>query len=401
MAERDDFLAAVAARLPLPEAEREEILDELWGHLVDAEQALLAEGLDSQAAQREAVHRLGRPDTLAEGLIAARCTTGRLLVAVGGGLWAAAGRAVVGLIVGWAAMVGVVLLVLTAGAALSAAGWKLPTISLGQAVDSLLGSLATCLAACLAGRAAVRRTAERSLRDSARLAWLWAVVGGLALLGFVLFVLPAQLDWPTVFVRLVIPLAFALGALTAGRVIGLRIRTRHLFIAVGVSLLLPLLVLTVGTAGVSGGPVEDERQEMHFDLMGPEPPGAESGALADGGWSQGNGVVSLNAGMPPALREQGWRDLRFEGWRGQPGMQGGLGPAYTKPFAIVPAEWSGEGLVARMHVNLTPGVENFWVTLTGVGRDGRRYRLSAPTGGSTVFEGTVWDWFVAVTQPQT
>jgi hypothetical protein len=40
---------------------------------------------------------------------------------------------------------------------------------------------------------------------------------------------------------------------------------------------------------------------------------------------------------------------------------------------------------------------DWWVFLTGVGPDGHRYRLEDVGGGSSTFNGSVWDW---VTAPQ-
>lgn len=39
----------------------------------------------------------------------------------------------------------------------------------------------------------------------------------------------------------------------------------------------------------------------------------------------------------------------------------------------------------------------FWdLVLTGVGRDGDRYVLAAGSGGNSTFEGTAFDWLIAV-----
>ena len=66
MSARDEFLAEVAAQLPLPDDARREVLEELAAHLADSTAELVARGRDSGAAEREAWKgRFGKSDRAA------------------------------------------------------------------------------------------------------------------------------------------------------------------------------------------------------------------------------------------------------------------------------------------------------------------------------------------------
>ena len=55
----DAYLAAFARQLPCPLRRRRRILEATEGHLHDTTEALIAEGMSTTAAQREAIERYG------------------------------------------------------------------------------------------------------------------------------------------------------------------------------------------------------------------------------------------------------------------------------------------------------------------------------------------------------
>lgn len=84
--DREAFLARVAAGLDLAGQDAQDVLDELSGHLDDTTDALRAQGLSDEDAQRRAISRLGDPALLGRELSRTTWSRRRLLAAAGGGI---------------------------------------------------------------------------------------------------------------------------------------------------------------------------------------------------------------------------------------------------------------------------------------------------------------------------
>jgi hypothetical protein len=96
-----------------------------------------------------------------------------------------------------------------------------------------------------------------------------------------------------------------------------------------------------------------------------------------------------------------YTDLRFEVWRAtlnpDPASDQNafaLDPSQSRPFVTGPAQISGSDLEFRADLGRVRASR--WVGfVTGVGRDGTRYRLAWPEEIDTTFTGTIWDWITA------
>jgi hypothetical protein len=108
-----------------------------------------------------------------------------------------------------------------------------------------------------------------------------------------------------------------------------------------------------------------------------------------------------------------FKDVRFEAWRAvrfdaSPDIAEWIpDPAYSAPYATAPADFNdvqfGAGRAQAEfdvgHVRTTEWI----VFVTGIGPDGRRYRLNEPEfnmGGGPLessFTGTIWQWLTAST----
>ena len=74
---------------------------------------------------------------------------------------------------------------------------------------------------------------------------------------------------------------------------------------------------------------------------------------------------------------------------------GGIDTHYTSPFAVQPATLHGDSLDASFPFQKYRDAGSWWVVLTAVGPDGRRYRLDIGGGDYTSFSGTAWEWLTA------
>ena len=399
MPERDDFLTAVAAQLPLPQSHTADVIEELAAHIDDTAAKLRATGLDPRDAEREAVRRLGPPDQLAERIARAQQTRARLLAGAGAGAVAAGVHGIGGLVIGlaYAFLGGIVLgIVVQALGRLFGTGWVLQFSDQGW--NTLLLATGLNVGAFAAGRAGVIALAGTSRRELRSVRGWTAAIGSLVLLPIVLFGLRLPLNSASAVALLLVPIAFALGAVRPARVAWLLGRRAAVPVAVALALSLLLLLAAGGTGDAGGGRSEEYASpeeywaRMHFDRIGRQlPPGDEPTEFV-GAWSATGATIHVEVqhAVPPLIPT--WRDVRFEAWRALPDSAG-VDPAYHEPLAIAPPEPGEARLQADLTLNRTPGVGAWVIALTGVGRDGERYVLETLGGGHTTFEGSVWEWF--------
>ena len=414
------YLDRVTGALALPAGDVAEVRAELVDHLQDSIATLEDEGLEREAAIREALGRLGPPAELGRQLRAAHQSNRRLLAGAGGGVFAAGGGFVLGYL-GVAALALLLALVLAAVAAvLTLVGVRLPDIinssSGDYAGNSLMLSVMLAVAAAFATRYAVRTSAGLSRRAPRTVAVFWAAAAVLGFGWYALFGLRGQQSWLCVAGELCIPLAAVAGALV-------RIERPMPHVsrwAIVVGLIMVLVVPVVLFAGMSessgsgsGQATEFQKSDLHLDSVALAAPAAwlpaEDYVMTGQGGSQSSAAdidaqlisQASNASTPLPLAPilANWRDLLFEALHGQPMWQDsgamGIDTRYTSAFAVQPAVLQGDSLQATFHFERMRDARSWWVVLTAVGPDGRRYRLGDGSGNETDFNGSAWDWLTA------
>ena len=415
-----DFLDELDAYILLPDRDRIHIHEELAAHLEDSIASLMAEGLDEERAAAEAIARLGRPEALARDLEAARRTTRRLLAGAAGGVFQAGVGALWGLIVGYLTL----LLVAVVAALLLATIAKLPvdfvaahlpafdTDSNDLGLNAIFGAFALASAAWFGARRAVLTTYHVSRRNPEQVRAAWAVVGGIGLLAFVLFVYSGQQTLLAVAAELSIPTAFVIGAIKSDWKSHIHLPLWAILSIVVLSVVLPvMLLIPVSTnGGSSGGPLPEPLQtgpsaaEIAYDRVAPlwgsnsgEVLGADSGTIEqqskfDMRYSQLNG---------PALNQ--FSNIRLEVWHGTslPKDEAAYDPelvpdpSYGAPFLSRSLSPTADGHL-QIHLDLSKVRANQWVIfVTATGPDGHRYRLNYPESFWSTFHGTAWDWLAA------
>jgi hypothetical protein len=410
------FLRQLDEALDLPPSDRIEIRAELADHLTDSIAAMQAEGLDEEAAAREALARLGSATELARQLTHAHQTRRRLLAGAAGGIFQAGIGVVWGGLLGSAAMVGILL-----------AGAFLATTLLWRPIESLLsllphlgtepidlsggtaiGALILCAPAFMAARNGIRAYARLSGRPPRLAARVWALAGLSVIGGSLMFVIDSTQSWLAVIAETLVPLSFVAGALIRtdrdllppiARGVALAGMVATLLVPVG----LGFLLIAAGDRGGTAAPVALSIDIHRWDRVAPaENDGVASPLRPIEGGSQPVSVIDQAYEVQDPAVLANYHDVRFELWKAVPApgipadyLEFDPDPTATAPFAVVPATPSGNELHVRIdtsHLRAT----RWLLFLTGIGPDGRRYRLEPiPETVVTSFSGTVWDWLTA------
>jgi len=399
---REQFLAEVATRLPLPDEVRAGVLAELDAHLTDATEDLIAQGRDPVQAEVEAVARLGSAPSLARELARAHRSRGQLFAAAGAGTWAALRDGTLATLLGW---LFVVVGTIAATATLSAASRLLGTridVGFGSSWNTVLTALGLHLGALFSGAAAVRAAARRGWRLATEVRpWVMAA-GALAWGWFAIVLLQQPLNWVSVIVLALVPVTFLLGA-TFERLRRPRPGVVAVSLLVVAVLAFGLTAALGGSGGTGGGHFYEWNDTQHgYAMIAPwwQTPGSSEPMLfasSDSGWQAPGGVsVTVEAANPDSLgRLSGFR---LEAWRtAQPADGWHLELGQRTPFAIGDVTVDGTTLSGTIRFNQTPGVTWAEVVLTGVGPGGQRYLLTSFGPQQTEFRGSVVDWFVALT----
>ena len=401
-----DYLAAVRARLGLPEPWASEVREEVAAHLADAVQDGLANGLSADGAERAAIERLGPPEDLAAGLRAAHQTPRRLAAGIAGGATAALGGALGGTVIGYGLVIAIASVAILVGTLLGrATGIRLEVPGVpSTGWTAATAASAVAAGALLAARRATRAAALRSRRETRAIGRWLALAGTTALAAIVLFGARVVLSWPSVLAMVAIPVAFAAGALVATDRAGPRIGRRAVLVVFATCVAVPtlgLLALTtaVGTQvqSVGSGPydsIDALWTAQGLDVVGRPAPASMADVFGDTGYRLEGGVATANLGIAKPALLAGWGDLRLEAWRtGSTDLV--IQPGETAPFAAAPVEVQDGVVTGAVRVDATRDVEMFGLLLTGIGPDGVRSVLWGPNGGQTAFRGTVWDWLTA------
>ena len=392
-ADREAYLAIVAARLRLPDDHARDVLEELEGHLTELVAGLTEAGLTPELAERESIARLGDPGELADGLRHARQSRRRLLAAAGAGVTAAVGGVFWGYVL--ASALASVAAVLAAVAVSSVLGWLgLTTSGWSNAAQSFAIPIALFVPGVVAYRV-VTAVAARSARRAETLRRPFALLGGGLLAVVTVFLVRVELDPVRVVSHLAIPIGFAIGALLAperGTPSPIRWRWRGVvaLILVATTIMIPVSLAGTRTypAGQTFGGVMPMGEPMDGEQLG-------EGWLDQSSSTQ-VGVVDIAIYAEPVDLLDGWRDLRLEAW---PAVEehsfeieaSAVGPAFVAPLA------KDEFGSYAAQIDLGTSKERRWYisATTGVGPDGTRYLLTGPDGpfGIKPWVGTVWEWF--------
>ena len=435
--EVEEYLGRLDGALTLPPEVRADIAAEMADHFRDSIAAIVAEGLDRERAAREALARMGNPTELAAELTSAHRTTRRLLVGAAGGVFHASLGAAGGLLLG----VVIVAAALCGAAVVTGTLLRPPTEFVYASLPALRAAIAglpmvTALlawACCVAAFVAVRRGVAVSTRISRRtpaaVRRIWAIAGFATLFVAALFVVSAPQNLLSVLSLLAVPFAFATGALTSS--------TPRISLSRGkvVAAICVLAILSASFArnvpawsgpppDVADTPQAHAAQLREFDRVAPAWAYVDGRpVLAEGGGLWGSGVIRQAVGTldpdpwstsgPAARALSQFKDVRFEAWRAvrfdaSPDIAEWIpDPAYSAPYATAPADFNsvqfGPGH-AEVEFDVGRVRTTEWIVfVTGIGPDGRRYRLNEPEfnmgGGPLVssFTGTIWQWLTAST----
>ena len=396
MAERRRYLAELAAALPLPAAVRDEVIEELASHLADTIADLEASGRDPDAAEGEALRRLGSPAALGRELARAHRGTDRLLAAAGGGAWAGLAAALPATFVAWIlvviATIALTLAVRTVG------GWFGHPVELSTdaAWNTALTALGLNVGAFLAGGAAVRGAASSGWRTAHEVRSGVTLVGGAVVAVFALAVISQALNWASVAALLAVPISFGLGA-RFDHLRGPALSTALLAVALG--LLLAMGLGAVAWTSAVGSTYSWDDATHGYEMIGPWWQDRSAGTALDfpnmqSQWlAPGVDEVRVTASDPAVLAA--FHDFRLEAWRAEPPGNGWrLVPGQHSPFATADVNVKASGVSGTIRFDRTPGVEWTQIVVTAVGRDGVRYVIAAGGPEQTTFRGTVLAWFV-------
>ena len=397
MDSEDRYLAEVAVHLTLPDQPKAEILEELAVHLGDTIADLQEAGLEPEAAQSEALARLGPPAGLARAIMAAHRSPAQLLAAAGAGTWAAIGSGVAGAVTGW-------LVVLLA----SVLGW-LMVWQVAKALDiyytgwtggwnTVLTAVALAIGTFSAGAGAVRAVALRGWRAPSEVRGLVALAGGVTLAFPVLFLFEAALNWASVLGLVLVPVAFAFG--TRFDTFGpLGARALGVLLIAAMAVVLPVSGAALVTANHTQSYSWNE-ETLGAGMLPPWWGGSpESAAVlfSSQSTSMALGTDSVEYDLVSQQAIAQFRDFRLEAWIGEPPHDDWrLVAGQTGPYAVAPALLDGTTLSGTITFNQAPNVDWAGVVLTAAGPDGQRYLLDASGPERTEFFGSVWSWFAAL-----
>lgn len=388
---REAYLAELDAMLPFPTARRAEILEEISTHLDDA----AADGSSEARAQA----RLGTPLDLARELSRPEQTPMRLLAAAGAGVRAAVGPWLYGYLLA-ALVVSVGLWTLAALLMLiSSLVARDLALSLGGGWGTAATAIPIAVALCFAARAATTAAsiAARRVRSDVE-PWV-AGVGTTLAASIVLFVWGPPQNAASVVALAIAPFGVVIGAYRP-TLIPARPRIAPIAAVAATLVLIGLGVITYFVAPPSMGFADEmpaQSLEERTAIVGPNWAPLDAAALfeANGFFTEGGTVRAEWQPREPGLLD-GFSDLRLEAWHAQDAANWLFDSAYREPFAIGPVEREGNRLVGSVVTDRDPEVDGWHLVLTGRAPDGVRYVLDASGSGQSTFQGTAWDWVVAV-----
>ena len=414
-----DYLDRLRSNLNLPDGMESDVAAEIKDHIDDSRTALEAEGMEPDAAIREALARLGSVTDLAEHIRRAHQTTRRMLAGAAGGVFLMPGAYVASYVVGSLILFAASVVAQQVFAATSSTSYQLLTFELTH----LAGMGALSVVSFYTARTGVRVSAAISRRPPTALGGYWALMGTPFVAVAVLFGIHTRQSWPMFGAELTVPIAFAAGSLYRVSRPELRMpfiegKGRSLIAAAGATLVLGLvmgLVLLPLGASVRADSFNSNLPVENIDragplpaaaLMPPSPPGLQvlDPVCYVDYYASDPGVIYCSFfGTGDKSFFTQWTDLRLEVWRGvmdDTGWHGGIEDGSHAPSVVGPAteevtDADNPNVVGTIDVGMRRDGPIWWVVLTGKGPDGTRYRLSNGRGVKIDFVGTGWDWLTA------
>lgn len=358
--------------------------------------------MPQEAAQRQALERLGAPERLARDLAAAHRQPRHLLEAAGTAVAVTLGttfRSVVG------AGALIVLSTLIFGLALAAVrkvvGPQLLAMDWSPLLDGLLPAAVAAITAYAIGRAVVQPVSLAARRAPQQVRPVALLVGSVVMALIGLTAIEARWTPPTALLMAALPAWFVLGILrpdlvprwfpgsqwTATAVLGLLVVGLAMTLALG------------ATVSTSGGGVESVAHdpEKEYAHIGPfvslehspialDLDGSSAGSFEGPGpvTFQRSGTISSSTAL------DGWTELRLEVWQGPPGEPNGpmIDQTATKPLATAPLVVDGRHVSGE--VTFGPLIDRtvYYLALTGRDSAGERWQLAWPSAELRHWRGT-------------
>ena len=407
------YLSAYRSGLRMPEGLAEDLTMQLRDRVEEKYAALIAEGLEPTGAIAQAIAETGSATELASQARRAEQTWRRLAAGVIGGILASPGAILAYSLLGMALAVPAWF---TSGFMHSPWVFRAPYPSAQAA-----GMLGLSIGFFFLARTGIRICAAVSHRSPASFSAAWALIGTPIVLAYILLVPSVQLCWLMLVAEVLAPIGFAAGAFYRVTKPTVRVGvpflegTGHTVTAVlGVAAIFGL-VFSLGFWNFQTGsgmgakyrtdpwPLANVSPRQPFDgplLVGFRPPEQLEA------WYQVTGELTDVDPLP------GWTDLRFEFWQGVEAVvfphthwdhiaiaQAATGPVLIAPATRVPnsvaPSQNYNHLQGSIHIGLRRDGPIWYISLTGVGPDGVRYRLADPIMYQASISGTAWDWLTA------
>lgn len=398
----DIYLDRLASALPLPETDRAAAVEEIAAYLADATTDLVERGVPQEAAQRQALERLGAPERLAGDLAAAHRQPRHLLEAAGTAVAVTLGTAFRSFVVAWALiLLGALIFGLALAAVRKVVGPQLLAMDWSPLLDGLLPAVVGAITAYAIGRAVVRPVSLAARRSPEQVRPVVLLVGSVLMALIGLTAIEARWTPPTALLMAALPAWFALGILrpdlvprwfpgtrmTAIAVLGLLVVGLGMTLALGAS---------VSTSGGGVGPVAYD-PEKEYAHIGPfvsleHPPIELDGDSSSAGPFEGPGPVSFERSgtISSSTAVDDWTDLRLEVWQGPVGEPNGpvIDQTATEPLATAPLAIDGRHVSGE--VTFGPLIDRtvYYVALTGLDANGERWQLAWPSAEFWQWRGT-------------
>lgn len=387
---RDTYLRRLNDTLPLPDAERAATVEEIAAHVEMASGALVERGLPAEIAERRVLERLGALERLADDIAASHRQPSHVLAAAGTALRVTLATSFQALVLAWA---GVIVLALALGLAVAAirrlVGAGFLQADWSPLLDGLLPAVVGGLVAYAVGRAIVKPVARAARRHPAQVR-LPILIIGVCVLAFIgLTAIEARWTPWTAGLMASLPAWFALGVHRPGLLPGRLPRGLSVITLIGLLVIgTGAMLFMGGNAAISGGsthtraydPNEEYARVGSFVSLDHPPVELDPTDSSAGPW-EGTGPVRVNrAGtIRPGILD-GWTSVRLEAWPGWDGENDGpaLDPAAMEPLATTPMVINGRRVSGELRFAPLVDRANYYVAVTGLDADGKRWQLSAP-----------------------
>lgn len=394
----DAYLQRLEDALPLTDGERASAVEEIATHVTMAADALVADGMSRDAAERRALERIGAPDRLADDIAAAHRTPANLLAAAEMALRVSLVTTFQAFVLAWA---GVLALALTFGLGIAGLrrliGSGFLQTDWSPLLDGLLPAVVGGVVAYAVGRAVIGPVALAARRRPSDVRVPLLMVGVAVSVLISLTAIEARWTLGTAAVMASMPAWFALGVTRPDLVPRWHLpQWTAVAVAAVLLILLPSLLFFTGSVVTTDGSSQSAEYDpnVEYASVGPfvslENPPLELDLddTSAGPWQGAGPVVIERSGTMTAAAIDDWTNLRLEVWPGPVGELNGSGldVTATRPLATAPMMVDGRRVSGELHFAPIPDRQNYYITVTGLNADGERWQLSWP-------DVTFWQWY--------